>query len=303
MHSTKRENLTLKNSQNVLKYWFLATRPKTWIASISPVLIGTSLAYSISFDFSFFLLTLLFSLCIQIGTNFANDYFDFMKGADTKERQGPKRAVEQGWISPHAMKKGTILLFVTAFVLGIPLMVKTGWGGLFLSLLAILSGILYTGGPKPFGYLGLGEVFVLFFFGPIATIGTYYVQTGNWNPSIFLFSLSPGLLSSAILVANNLRDEITDRKANKNTLIVRFGQAFGKWEYALFVSLALLIPLLMQTPPLSLIFLFFAACPLIYKCTQGKTALDFIPLLPQTSFLLFVYTALFCYASLCKSAH
>ncbi len=270
-----------------LKSWFLATRPKTWIASISPVLIGSSLAAKTAFHPFLFFCTLGFGLFIQIGTNFANDYFDFIKGADTKERQGPKRAISEKWISLEAMKWGIALTFLMAFLIAIPLLKITGTWGIFLAIIAILSGIFYTAGPKPIAYVGLGEVFVFLFFGPIATVGSYYIQTSFFSVEIFMISISLGLLSSAILIANNLRDEITDRKANKNTLIVRFGRRFGKWEYALCLLLACSINIWQS--PLSSISLLYALY-LIQECARGNTAQDFIPLLPKTSLLLALYT-------------
>lgn len=129
-------------------------------------------------------------------------------------------------------------------------------------------------------------------------MGAYYVQTHSLNMAIFLLSLPPGLLSSAILIANNLRDETTDRKAGKNTLVVRFGRAFGKWEYSLSILFASFIPLIVYKAPLCSIMTLFAAAPLIKQCYRAKTAQEFIPLLPKTSLLLIIYTLLFCYASL-----
>ncbi len=296
MHSTKNESRISLNSQNVLnslKYWVLAARPKTWIASISPVLIANSMAAPVAFNIWIFICTLCFSLCIQIGTNFANDYFDFIKGADTQERQGPKRAVAEGWIPLRSMKKGIIFTFALSLAMAFPLIKITGTWGLALALIAIACGILYTAGPKPLGYIGLGELFVFMFFGPIATIGSYYVQTLSWNMNLILLSLPPGLLSSAILVANNLRDETTDRKAKKNTLIVRFGTLFGKWEYSILILSASLIPILMNRAFFCGIFSLLYASYLTFQCISSQTAQKFIPLLPKTSLLLTLYTLLF----------
>lgn len=302
MHSTKKENLTSQNSPNVLEKWFLATRPKTWIASISPVCIGTALVDIHSISWTVFLLTLLFSLAIQIGTNFANDYFDFIHGADTDKRQGPKRAVQSGWISPNTMRKATVFLFGFAFLMAIPLMAIAGLWSIFVTIAAILFGILYTGGPKPLGYLGLGEVLVLIFFGPIATCGTYYLQTLSLNSFVCLASLSPGLFSCALIIANNLRDEETDRLANKKTLIVRFGKLFGCLEYAFSIGFAVLIPLILlifyQGPYnlLSVFFLFPIAVSLIKKAFVFNHPKELIAVLQGTSLLFFFYTMLFCIA-------
>ncbi len=162
-----------------LKAFFLGARPRTWSASLSPVLIGACLAArEAPIDIPILFLTLLFSLLIQIGTNYANDYFDFVKNADTSARIGPKRAVQQGWVSPRAMLLAAILAFACAFLFAIPLMIAAGLWSFPIAALCILLGILYTGGPKPLGYLGLGELLVFFFFGPFASAGAYFQQTG-----------------------------------------------------------------------------------------------------------------------------
>lgn len=288
MHSTKSENPTSPASPSVLKAYFLASRPKTWIASISPVLIGTCMADTI--NPLIFALTLLFSLLIQIGTNFANDYFDFIKGADTSARVGPLRATQQGWIAASTMLRATWIVFGLSILIAIPLMLRAGVPNLIWSIplagLCVAFGIMYTAGPKPLGYLGLGELLVLIFFGPVAGCGAYYLQTATLTLPVFLASLAPGLLSCAILIANNLRDEETDRAANKRTLVVRFGRTFGLVEYAV----ALLIPgliLLYFTQGFLPIFFFFVA----YRTFQSKS-------LPQTAQLLIIYTLIFCVKTL-----
>jgi len=303
MPSIRSENQTLQNSPSALKSWVLATRPKTWIASISPVLIGVSMAAATQpIRFSLFALTLLFSLFIQIGTNFANDYFDFIKGADTSARLGPKRAVAQGWISPPAMLIGTLLIFGAAFLIAIPLMTIAGWWSFPLAASAILFGILYTGGPKPLGYLGLGELLVFVFFGPIAACGAYFLQTGALHTSVFLASLAPGLLSCSILIANNLRDEKTDRAANKKTLIVRFGRTFGSWEYTAAILGAAAIPLILvlftqaHWTLLSASLILPLSFPWVKKAFLCKHPLELIPVLQGSALLLFLYTLLFCAA-------
>lgn len=297
MHSTKSENPISQNSPSALEKWFLATRPKTWIASLSPVLIGTVMAPSVSWVL--FLMTALFALFIQIGTNFANDYFDFVNGADTKERQGPKRAVAEGWIAPATMRKVTAALFITASLIALPLMVIAGWWSLFILIAAIASGIFYTAGPKPLGYLGLGELFVLPFFGPVSACGAYFLQTGTLTPAVLIGSLAPGFLSCALLVANNLRDEKTDAVANKKTLVVRFGKLFGQLEYMLTLAVPLLIPLMLVfffEGPLNLIgvfFLFPIAIRLIKGAFTFNEPKELISLLQGTSLLFFFYTLLF----------
>ncbi|MBM3183836.1 MAG: 1,4-dihydroxy-2-naphthoate polyprenyltransferase [Chlamydiae bacterium] len=238
--------------------FLLASRPKTWSASLAPVLIGGAIAVKeTALNLPIFTLTLLFSLLIQIGTNYANDYFDFIKGADTKERIGPKRAVQQGWIAPKLMLNATFITFGIAFLIALPLMLKVGWWSFVIAACCILSGILYTGGPKPFGYLGLGEIFVFLFFGPVATIGTFFLQTQTANLPIFIASLAPGFLSSAILMANNLRDATTDKICGKRTLVVRFGTRFGRIFYILCIQGAALIALFFSLTESPLLFALF----------------------------------------------
>ena len=227
-----------------LTLWLEATRPKTLVLSIAPVLIGTSYGYyKGSFNLLTFFVTLLSSLLIQIGTNLANDYFDFLKGADTSERTGPRRMTQSGLISVAHMKLATFLTFSVVALLSIYM---TSIGGpifTLLSAIAIACGILYTGGPKPLGYLGLGEFFVLVFFGPVGAAGAAYLQTLSFSWEAVILGLTPGFLSSAVLIINNYRDIEQDRKANKKTLAVRFGPLFSKIEYTSFILLGCLLPL------------------------------------------------------------
>ena len=285
MPLSKSASQTTTNSPSVLKYWVLASRPKTWIASLSPVLIGTVLSGVHSWKL--FFLALLFSLLIQIGTNYANDYYDFLKGADNSERKGPKRAVASGWISPSNMKKGWIATFGAAFCIALPIALSFGSWTLIVILSSIVFGILYTGGPKPLGYMGLGEVLVFFYFGPIAVVGSYFVQMHTCPFHVVLLSFSPGLLSAAILIANNLRDLQTDQAAEKKTLVVRFGKIFGAIEYCVCITLALLIPVFfgLYTPMI-------LAPPAIFLIR--KAFCDEDSLLAPTALLLLLFTLFFC---------
>ncbi len=299
MPSTKNASPISSASPSALKALLLASRPKTWIASLSPVCIGASLAPHL--HERLFVLTLLFSLFIQIGTNFANDYFDFVNGADTKLRKGPKRATMEGWISPRSMWIATLSAFSLAFLVAIPLMQIAGLWSLFLAAACVAFGILYTGGPKPLGYIGLGELLVFPFFGPVATCGTYFLQTGTMSWGIFLAGFAPGFLSCAILIANNLRDEKSDRVTGKKTLIVRWGHRFGAWEYTLSLLFSFLIPLILVFGfgfPRQLLFaslVFVIAIPSIKKAFLCHDPSELMPVLPQTAFLLILYTAVFCY--------
>jgi 1,4-dihydroxy-2-naphthoate octaprenyltransferase len=267
----------------------LASRPKTWIAGISPVLIGTALSGIVSWPL--FFCSLAFSLFIQIGTNYSNDYYDFINGADT-HRVGPTRFVASGQIALSAMKAMSLWMFGLSFFVSLPLVHATGLWALAFIFSSIAFGILYTGGPKPLGYIGLGELLVLIYFGPIAVCGAAFVQAHVIDLRTLCLSLSPGLLSCAILIANNLRDEETDRRAGKNTLIVRFGRTFGIWEYAFCVSAALIIPLFFSFyTPLGLMPL---ALILIRKSVTFQSSGEAAPLLPQTAMVLILFTLLLC---------
>ncbi len=223
--------------------WILAARPKTLWASIAPVVVGTALAYGDgAHHWPSALIALACAVLIQIGTNFANDYFDYEKGADTEERTGPLRVTQSGMVPPTTMKWATAVIFFFACVGGAILTWRGGWPIAVVGLLCILSGLLYTGGPYPLGYLGLGDLFVLIFFGPVAVGGTYYVQALQVNTTVLVAGLGPGLLITAILTVNNLRDIEVDRKAGKRTLAVRFGKTFTRWEYAFLVLVGVSIP-------------------------------------------------------------
>jgi len=225
------------------KIWVLATRPKTLWASMSPVIIGTAMAlHDDIIHLPSAMVALLGSILIQIGTNFANDYYDHLRGADNGERLGPLRVTQAGLVKPDIMKKAFIFIFFMAFVLGIYLIWRGGLPILIIGLFSILFGILYTSGPFPLGYTGLADFFVLIFFGPIAVGGTYYVQALDINSAVVIAGFSPGLLATAILTVNNLRDIHTDRRAGKKTLAVRFGSGFARFEYLTSIILACAIP-------------------------------------------------------------
>ena len=189
------------------------------------------------------LAALLGALLIQIGTNLSNDYFDFVKGADTEERLGPARATQAGWIRPEIILRSSLLVFAAAVIIGIFLVLRGGWPIVLIGIASVICGILYTGGPYPLAYLGLGEIFVVIFFGPVATLGTYYVQALEFSKEVFIAGLAPGLLSTALIAVNNLRDIPTDIKARKRTLAVRFGYRFARIEYTLCILGGLFIPM------------------------------------------------------------
>jgi 1,4-dihydroxy-2-naphthoate polyprenyltransferase len=283
---------------NRVQVWAHAARPKTLVASISPTLIGVTLAISQGhFNLITFLFTLLTGICIQIGTNLANDYFDFVKGADTKDRKGFMRVTQAGLVTPIAMKCAFSAVFFIAFLSGCYLIWQGGATiALILAVYLALS-ILYTAGPFPLAYLGLGDLFVLFLYGPAAVLITFYLQTGILTKEAFIAGFSPGALSMAILIANNVRDIEEDRKAGKKTLPARFGKTFGKCQFLFSIFLAL-IPLafLYPTHPFSLLALLILlpALPLMRAMVSNKDPYLLNQLLVKTGQLLWLFTLLFC---------
>lgn len=226
-----------------LSIWIKAARPQTLPAAFVPVCVGASIAFHDQlFLWDATIVALLCAFLIQIGTNFANDYFDFKKGADTDDRIGFERATAKGLISADAMRNATIITMAIAFLLGLYLVWHAGWAIFWIGVASLVFGILYTGGPFPLGYNGLGDVFVFIFFGIVAVMGTYYVNALEWSNASFWASLAVGSLATNILVINNLRDVDQDKIAGKNTLGVIFGENVLRWEYLLMLLLALAIP-------------------------------------------------------------
>ncbi len=283
---------------NRVQVWTHAARPKTLVAGMSPAIIGVTLAISQgNFDFTVFLFTLLTGICIQIGTNLANDYFDFIKGADTTARKGFVRVTQAGLVTISSMKRAIVLVFLIAFLCGCYLIWK---GGLVIAMMLaiyIALSVLYTAGPFPLAYLGLGDIFVLFLYGPGAVLITYYLQTGMLSMHAFLAGISPGALSMAILVVNNVRDIEEDRVAGKKTLPVRFGKLFGKWQFVFSILLAL-VPLFFfySTHPFSLLALLILlpAFPLMRAMFRIQDPRLLNHLFGKTGQLLWLHTLIFC---------
>lgn len=226
--------------------WLQATRPKTLPAALCPVLIGAAMAYHVGPIHGLVLTaTFLSALFIQIGTNYANDYFDDKKGADTPDRVGPRRATAAGLVTPRQMAIATVLAFAAATVLGVYLVLVGGWPIVAIGVMSLTCGVLYTAGPYALGYLGLGDLFVLIFFGPVAVSGTYYLQRAACPLNVIVASLAPGLISAAILTVNNFRDRFTDKQAGKKTLVVRWGASFGVNAYCVALVAACLTPALL----------------------------------------------------------
>ena len=226
-----------------LKSVFIAIRVKTLSASITPVLVGSAIAFNSSqFNLRIFFLTIFSAIFIQIGTNFANDVYDFINGADNNERIGPTRAVQANLISVDVMKYLTIIAFSLSIISGLPLVIKGGYPILLIGILSIISGYAYTGGPYPLGYNGWGDIFVFIFFGPIAVCGTFFLQLGYVSIESIVSGIVMGCLSVTLLCINNIRDVDTDSNVGKRTIAVRFGVMFVKY---LFISLFLICYLLL----------------------------------------------------------
>lgn len=234
--------MSLTEKPSLFQIWMLAIRPRTLPAAASGVAMGCALAWK---DGAFQLLPALAALAValllQIGSNVANDVFDFERGADTAERQGPLRVTQAGLLTPAQVKRGLWVIFGLAALFGLYLAFLRGWVVIVIGLAAMLSAIAYTGGPFPLGYYGLGDLFVFIFFGLAAVAGTYFVQAGSVSAAAWWMSAPVGLIVTAILVVNNLRDIENDRKAGKHTLAVRLGERGTRLEYLLCLIFAYLI--------------------------------------------------------------
>lgn len=221
--------------------WIEAARPRTLPAAVAPVMVGTALAWSDGcLHWRAATICLVFAVLIQIGANFANDYFDFVKGADRPDRVGPRRAVAAGLVSPETMRAAMTRVFLLAFLTGLALLPYGGWPLLIIGLASIGGGLAYTGGPYPLGYHGLGEIFVFLFFGVVAVCATYFVQVGAVSAEAMITSIGVGALATNILLVNNYRDIETDRRAGKRTLAVRLGRSFARRQFACAHALAIL---------------------------------------------------------------
>ena len=222
------------------RIWVEAARPRTLPAAVVPVAVATAFAHAHRrADLAEAGVCLAFALLVQVGTNYANDYFDHRQGADTPDRVGPRRAVAAGLVSPAAMLRATVLVLALAFGVGLLLVAEGGWILLPVGVASLVCAVAYTGGPYPLGYNGLGDVFVFLFFGLVAVGVTYFVQAGAPGPDVLVAGAAIGLLAANILVANNYRDAETDARAGKRTLVVRFGRGFARWQYGVSHALAL----------------------------------------------------------------
>ena len=253
------------------KTWMLAIRPRTLPAAAAGVLMGAAMAWHdrhLRFDAT--LVCLFTALLLQIGSNLANDVFDFERGTDTAERLGPTRVTQAELLSPRQVKIGMAVVFSLAALLGLYLAWLGGWVIIILGIAAIISAIAYTGGPFPLGYYGLGDIFVFIFFGLASVAGTYYIQAGSVSPAVWWMTIPPGLIITAILVVNNLRDIENDRKAGKHTMAVRLGEQGTKIQYLVCMVIAylILIPVAVTGLIPWMTLLAWLSLPVAYQATQ-----------------------------------
>jgi 1,4-dihydroxy-2-naphthoate octaprenyltransferase len=279
--------------------WIEAARPRTLPAALAPVVVGTALAaHDGAFHAAAALLALVGAVAIQVGTNYANDLSDHLRGADTPERLGPRRATQAGLVSPRTMALAAASAFLLALAVGVALVARAGWPVVLIGTSAILFGWLYTGGPRPLGYVGLGEALVLLYFGPVAVAGTHFVQSLVFSPTAAVAGLGPGLLSTALLVVNNLRDAGGDARAGKRTLAVRFGARFAKAEFAACLVGAMVVPgaLVAAGAPRAILFASgacFLGIPALGEVVAARPGDRLLRALEGTGRLLVVYAAAF----------
>jgi 1,4-dihydroxy-2-naphthoate octaprenyltransferase len=270
--------------------WVMAARPRTLAASVAPVAVGTAIAAQVGQLRPLAALLALFSsLFIQIGTNLANDYSDFKRGADA-ERVGPRRVTQSGLVRPAVVKRAAWIAFGIAMALGLALAAIAGWPILAIGVVSVACGWLYTGGPWPLGYHGLGDLFVFLFFGLVATCGTVYAQALHVPPQAWIAGAAMGALATAILVVNNLRDRDTDAKVGKNTLAVKLGLVGTRIEYVALLLAAFVLALLLGPRPWPLLALPLAIPPLRRVLRADGAALN--PALGETARLQMVFALL-----------
>jgi 1,4-dihydroxy-2-naphthoate octaprenyltransferase len=279
--------------------WIAAARPRTLPAAVAPVVVGSALAaHDGRFDAATAGLCLAFALLVQVGTNFANDYFDFVNGADTEKRVGPARAVSSGRVRPATMSLAAGLVFAAAFVSGMGLVARGGPWMIAVGIASIVCGIAYTGGPFPLGYHGLGDALVFVFFGLVAVGVTYFVQAGRLTTDVLIAAVPVGLLTTNLLVLNNYRDFETDRAAGKRTLVVRLGRGFARAQVSLSLAVALAAPLVLwargyHATCLLPVCLAPLAWSQVHRLRSSREPAELIALLGAAGRLVALYAALF----------
>lgn len=276
--------------------WYEGARPRTLPAAVAPVLVGTGAAYALNqADAAFALLALLVSLALQVGVNYANDYSDGIRGTD-QDRVGPVRLVGQGLARPENVKLAAMTCFAGAALIGLALVALSGaYVLLLVGGASIAAAWYYTGGTRPYGYAGLGEVFVFVFFGLVATLGTTYTQASSISAASVAGAVGIGAIASAILVANNLRDIPTDQAHDKRTLAVRLGDSRTRALYAGLLAVALVCVLaagVIYPSALIALLSFALAIPLLRRVSGGALGRDLVPVLSGTGRFELVYATL-----------
>ena len=292
-------NQVQANKTGPANVWVLATRPKTLPAAMAPVVVGSAMAY-VHHHFALMpaIACLAVALLLQIGVNLANDFFDFSKGIDTEDRLGPVRVTQSGLIPPGRVKSAMTMVFVSSLLPGLYLISIGGWPVVVIGAASIIAALAYSGGPFPLASHGLGDLFVFIFFGLVAVCGTYYVQALDLRPMVVLMGIIVGLLITAILVVNNLRDIATDRNTGKRTLAVMIGKHKTRLEYTVLLAGAYAIPVFLWFGgfasawlllPLATLPLAFLRIRLIRQPSDGPALND---LLAKTAKLAFFYSLL-----------
>jgi len=290
---------THPSRSTVLRMWWLAARPKTLPAAIAPVLAGTAVAiHERGFHWLSALFALITALLLQIAANFANDALDFKRGADTADRTGPTRITASGMVTADAVLRTTAVTLGLAVVSGLYLVWRGGWPFIVLGIAAIICAVAYTGGPFPLGYLGLGEIFVFIFFGPIAVAGTAYVQTRDLTALALATSIPIGAMAVGILIVNNLRDLPTDAIAGKHTIAVRIGVRKTQMEYAAMLIVTAVTPVLFWAVGWLglwwiLTILSWPALSMLWKQITTRTGQALNPTLGNTGKALLLFSMLF----------
>ena len=296
---------TARTSVTPAQAWLMAARPATLPAAAVPVLVGTAAAVGEGVPLRPVVLvaTLCCALLIQIGTNFANDYSDYHRGADHDGRLGPIRVTQSGLISQSGVRRGIVVTFALAVLIGAGLAWVGGWPIIVIGVCALISGLAYTGGPYPLGYHGLGDLFVFVFFGLVAVCGTAYLQSGAWSNFALALAVPVGLLVTNILVVNNLRDLPTDSAAGKHTLAVRIGAAATRAQYASFMALAYLVPVVLALADRARRWLLLPlvtlplAIALVRQVSSGVSGRELNTILERTGKLLLLFGVLLAIAS------
>jgi 1,4-dihydroxy-2-naphthoate octaprenyltransferase len=300
LNVTVHENqLNIMTLTDKIDSWIIASRPRTLLAAFVPVMVGSAVAFNEGkLNIIFSLAALICSVLIQVGTNFTNDLYDFLNGADTVKRKGPRRVLASGLISVNEMKAAVIITFLTSFLIGLYLVYHGGFVILVIGVLSIIAGFAYTAGPYPLAYNALGDIFVFMFFGIVGTVGTYFLHTQNLSIISFISSVPVGALVTNILVVNNYRDVDEDKATGKRTLAVKFGKNFTRYQFIFLIAISFIVPLLLFVFFNASIFIFlpYLTLPIAYKAITmiyTLTGIELNKTLELTAKLSAIYGLLF----------